>query len=317
MLIAALLAGLVLGAWATWTRASSRKRLLPLPTEWRLAARRVLSSEERRAYNQLRMAFPQCIVLPKLPLVRLCQPETPDQVQYWYELIGTAHVTFAVCNPSGHVLLAVDLEHSRSHSRRSTKIKESVLSACGIPRVHCAPEALPSLDELRALIPTAGGAATVQAAVPARKALAEVLSHTPAEPPSVDNSPRPVAALSASVPAPSPPPSAAASVTAASAAAAALAAAAASLNELEAEVMDSPTEQAEQPTVWRDSSVFLDPFFADEAPESTSSSDSPVDLTDWPPLMDLRHPARGDASDAPQEVSRTWQRAPARYAGSM
>lgn len=297
-LIATLLVGLALGAWAAWARTSPRKRLLPLPTEWRLVARRVLSSEERRAYNQLRVAFPQCIVLPKLPLVRLCQPDTPDQVQYWYELIGSAHVTFAVCNPSGHVLLVVDLEHNRSHSRRSTKIKESVLSACGIPRVHCAAEALPPLEELRALIPTtAGSAPTVLAAAPARTVPLDAISESPPEAPSVNDKPIPV------------------TLPAASATVAALAATTASLDELEAEVMSAP---AERPTVWRDSSVFLDPFFADDGSEPASDPESPADLTDWPPLMELRPSARGHATDdAPPEADRPWQRAPARYAGSL
>ena len=306
-LIAALLVGLAVGAWAAWARASSRKRLLPLPTEWRLVARRVLSSEERRAYNQLRLAFPQCIVLPKLPLVRLCQPDTPDQVQYWYELIGSAHVTFAVCNPNGHVLLVIDLEHSRSHSRRSTRIKDSVLSACGIPRVHCTAEALPSQDELRALIPTAGNVALATA----RAASASTHSQPPTVAPAVNEGPAPMVPVA---PATSPAPAAA------PAAVAALAAAAASLDELEAEVMSSPTEpseEPEQPKVWRDSSVFLDPFFADDGSELSAGQASPADLTDWPPLMESRHPARGDADEAPQEVDRSWPRAPARYAGSL
>lgn len=304
-LIAALLVGLVLGAWVVWALTSPRKRLPPLPTEWRLVARRVLSSEERRAYNQLRVAFPQCIVLPKLPLVRLCQPETPDQVQYWYELIGSAHVTFAVCNPNGHVLLVVDLEHSRSHSRRSTKIKESVLSACGIPRVNCAADDLPSMDELRALIPAAGSTTTVRVAAPISAATVEVVSQTPAKVVAVDEKLAP-ATLPAS--------------SASPATTAALAATVASLEELEAEMMASPTgetEEKERPAEWRDSSVFLDPFFADEGSEPAAGQETDRELTDWPPLIKLRPFARSDTTDDSLEAGSPWQRAPARYAGSL
>lgn len=152
MLIAALLVGAALGGLAVWRWVPPRRRLSPLPAEWTLAARRVLNANERHVYNQLRLAFPSHIVLPKLPLVRLCQPATPDQVKFWFELIGAAHVTFAVCNPNGHVVLVIDLDSTRNHSRRSTRIKESVLAACGIHRLHCAADDLPSIEDLRSLL---------------------------------------------------------------------------------------------------------------------------------------------------------------------
>jgi hypothetical protein len=174
MLIAALLVGAALGGLAVWRWAPPRRRLSPLPTEWTLAARRVLNANERHVYNQLRLAFPSHIVLPKLPLVRLCQPATPDQVKFWFELIGAAHVTFAVCNPNGHVVLVIDLDSTRNHSRRSTRIKESVLAACGIQRLHCAADDLPSIEDLRSLIK--GMSARMPAAASVSDAFGEVVS---------------------------------------------------------------------------------------------------------------------------------------------
>lgn len=141
-----------LGVWAGWAWLPPRKQLPPLPDVWALAERPVFSSSERRVYNQLRLAFPKYIVVPKLPLVRLCQPSTPDRAGHWYQLIGAIHVSFAVCNANGHVLLVIDLDNGRTHSRRSTQIKEAVLEACGIERVHCTAEALPTQSELRTLM---------------------------------------------------------------------------------------------------------------------------------------------------------------------
>src|SRR5262245_63306945 len=82
----------------------------PLPTEWALSARPVFSTDERRVYRQLREALPHHIVLSKLPLVRFCQPTDPQEVRFWYELLGAIHVTFAVCSANGRVLAAVDFD---------------------------------------------------------------------------------------------------------------------------------------------------------------------------------------------------------------
>lgn len=226
ILIAALLVGAALGGLAVWLGAGRRRRLAPLPREWALAARRVLDAGERRAYNQLRLAFPKHIVLPKLPLVRLCQPATPDQAQYWYELIGAAHVTFAVCNANGHVLLAIDLDNSRSHSRRSTRIKESVLAACGISRLHCTVDALPSLDALRALVPDSNVREPINVPVsaPSDHAISApvfVPADTPQQLPDV-------AAVQPVV------------------------------------LPDSPADDGSSPATWQDPNVFLDSFFTDD-----------------------------------------------------
>ncbi len=125
----------------------------PLPTDWALSARPVFSTEERRLYRQLREALPHHVVLSKLPLVRFCQPTRPEQVRYWYRLLGTGHVTFAVCSASGRVLAAVDLESERSASKRSQQIKQAVLQACRVRYLRCPPDALPSVPELQGLLP--------------------------------------------------------------------------------------------------------------------------------------------------------------------
>ena len=124
-----------------------------LPTEWALTARPVFSADERRVYRQLREALPHHIVLSKLPLVRFCQPTDPQDVRYWYELLGSINVTFAVCSANGRVLAAIDLDSERSGTRRSTQIKQSVLGACRVRYLRCPVDHLPSLPELQLLVP--------------------------------------------------------------------------------------------------------------------------------------------------------------------
>jgi Protein of unknown function (DUF2726) len=156
-ILASLSVLLLLAAIALWTWRSASARPKPLPTDWALSARPVFSSDERRIYRQLREALPHHIVLSKLPLVRFCQPNDPQQVRYWYELLGSAHVSFAVCSANGRVLAAIDLDTERGSSRRLLQIKQSVLAACRVRYLRCPAEHLPSIPELQLLVPHSVG----------------------------------------------------------------------------------------------------------------------------------------------------------------
>ncbi|HET9820464.1 MAG TPA: DUF2726 domain-containing protein [Burkholderiaceae bacterium] len=130
----------------------------PLPAEWSLSPRPVFSTDERRVYRQLREALPHHIVLSKLPLVRFCQPNDPNDVRYWYELLGSIHVTFAICSANGRVLAAIDLDTDRGNSRRVLQIKQSVLGACRVRYLRCPVDNLPSVAELQLLVPQSAAA---------------------------------------------------------------------------------------------------------------------------------------------------------------
>lgn len=138
---------------------------LPLPTEWSLSSRPVFSTDERRVYRLLREALPHHIVLSKLPLVRFSQPVDPGRVRYWYELLGSIHVSFAVCSANGRVLAAVDLDTDRGNSRRVLQIKQSVLGACRVRYLRCPVDHLPSVAELQLLVPQTGAAPRAPQAV--------------------------------------------------------------------------------------------------------------------------------------------------------
>ncbi len=131
----------------------------PLPVEWDLFPRPVFTADERRVYRQLREALPHHIVLAKLPLVRFCQPNDPKRVRYWYELLGSIHVTFAVCSANGRVLAAMDLSYDRGGPpSRSTRIKQSVLGACRVRYLRCPADHLPSIPELQLMVPQSSSA---------------------------------------------------------------------------------------------------------------------------------------------------------------
>jgi hypothetical protein len=157
--LAALSLALFAGAAVLWLLQQRKPHVQPLPTEWTLTSRPVFSTDERRVYRQLREALPHHIVLSKLPLVRFCQPTDPQEVRYWYDLLGSTHVTFAVCSANGRVLAAIDLEGERGSSRRTLQIKQAVLAACRVRYLRCPPDHLPSVPELQLLVPQSGASA--------------------------------------------------------------------------------------------------------------------------------------------------------------
>lgn len=166
IVLASALAGFALAALAGWWWLRRPRQPAPLPTEWALSSRPVFSADERRIYRLLREALPHHIILSKLPLVRFSQPIDPGQVRFWYDLLGSIHVTFAVCSANGRVLAAVDLDTDRGNSRRVLQIKQSVLGACRVRYLRCPVDQLPSVAELQLLVPQSGAAPRAPQAVP-------------------------------------------------------------------------------------------------------------------------------------------------------
>lgn len=189
----------------------------PLPKEWAVSARPVFNADERRVYRLLREALPHHVLLSKLPLVRLCQPNDAKDVHYWYDLLGAINVSFVICSPNGRVLAALDLDGERNPSQRNVQIKQSVLAACRIRYLHCTADNLPSVGELQLLVPFSNASTRGPQPAPAPSA------RTPAGPA------RPT------------------------------------------------SRRAEPSTLWQDSSVFQDSFFApDDRFDSLSGVDFPM-----------------------------------------
>jgi hypothetical protein len=176
-ILASLSLALLLAAGVAWALRGREAKQKPLPTQWTLTARPVFSAEERRVYRQLREALPHHIVLSKLPLVRFSQPTDPNEVRYWYEVLGAQHVSFAICSANGRVLAAIDLESERGTSRRSLQIKQQVLAACKVRYLRCTATRLPSVPELQLLVPQVGPSARGPHAAPAATGVTEARDH--------------------------------------------------------------------------------------------------------------------------------------------
>ncbi len=150
----------ILSAVALWLWQRRRPKTKALPNYWAINARPVFNTEERRAYRHLRDTLPHCVILSKLPLVRFTQSEDPTQVRYWFDMMGSNSVSFAVCSPNGRVLLALDLDGDRPPSSRSLQVKHAVLDACKVRYLRCAADQLPSVPELLLMVPPPAAGST-------------------------------------------------------------------------------------------------------------------------------------------------------------
>jgi hypothetical protein len=155
---------LLILVFGIWILERKTRKPIELPKEWTLTARPVFTTDERRGYRLLREALPHHVILSKLPLVRMCQPVDPNEVRYWFELLNSSHVTFAVCSANGRVLIAIDLDNERSgNTNRMVQIKRSVLNACRVHYLRYPSNQMPTAEELQSLA-ASGGAPVMQTA---------------------------------------------------------------------------------------------------------------------------------------------------------
>jgi len=159
--IAALTISALLLAWvwarrrATRPRGRSRKAEEALDTvqSWTPQAVRVLTLPERQAYDLMRRAMPNRLVLAQVPLARFISVPTRHSYSDWLTRVGRLTVDLLVCDKSSRVVAVVDMR-TPGQSERSIRRHErmaQVLQAAGIRVLQWNAEALPSPAEVRAL----------------------------------------------------------------------------------------------------------------------------------------------------------------------
>jgi hypothetical protein len=164
----------VAAAALAWVAVERRRRARPgrLPSDWAVGPRPVFNTDERRLRRRLAEAFPGQLVLTKLQLTRFCQPDHAHQLRYWYDLLSPLYVSFAISSESGRVLAVVDIDDTpegaapSSKRRRALRIKQAVFEACRIRYARCPAGQLPTVAELRTLLPDSQSAAGAPAPAP-------------------------------------------------------------------------------------------------------------------------------------------------------
>jgi hypothetical protein len=138
-----------------WRSGSDTRNTKELPNEWPLVPRSLFTLPERELNYRLRAALPDHVVLAKVALVRFCQPQQRKEMDYWFNLLGPLHVSFVVCSEAGRVLAALDIERADGTlSRRAATIKQAVLATCRVRYLKCSEDQLPTVADLRLLVPS-------------------------------------------------------------------------------------------------------------------------------------------------------------------
>ncbi len=149
-----LVAGTLLGAglYAWWLR--TRRVPDPLvPDKWPLAARSLLTSEERAGLKWLAATFHDHMVMVKVPVLRFTVPTDKKQegtAQRWQELLNGVYCTYTVCTPQGKVIGCVDLPGKRGLPQATRALKEKLLSDCGLAYTVVLVTDLPKSTAMRA-----------------------------------------------------------------------------------------------------------------------------------------------------------------------
>ncbi len=121
---------------------------------WQPEAARVMTGAERKAFEVLRQAVPQHMVLAQVPLSRFIRVPQNKSYTQWLQRVGAASADLLVCDPNSRVLAVVDIRHARESERARARHERMtrVLKAAGIRVMKWNAESLPTPSEVRTLL---------------------------------------------------------------------------------------------------------------------------------------------------------------------
>ena len=151
---AVLIVGALLGAGLTTWWLRTQPAVEPrVPDKWPLAARSLLTSEERDVLQWLNATFHDHIVLIKVSVLRFTAPTHKgkgDEAYRWQALLNGVYCTYTVCTPEGQVIGCIDLPGKRGLSQARRELKEQLLSDCGVAYTVVLAAELPKKTAMRA-----------------------------------------------------------------------------------------------------------------------------------------------------------------------
>jgi hypothetical protein len=137
-------------------RAGRREQREPLDTivGWPPEAARVLTINERQAYDLLRRAMPGYLVLGQVPLSRFIRVPARHSYNEWLQRVGSLSADLLLCDAGSRVLAVVDIraEDESERSRRRHDRMAKVMRKAGIHVITWREGALPSPSEVRTMM---------------------------------------------------------------------------------------------------------------------------------------------------------------------
>src|SRR5690606_28717295 len=108
-------------------------------TSWEPTATRVLSTPEREAYQTLRRALPEHMILGQVALSRFIKVPTRNSYVEWMRRVGSLSADLLVCDANAQVVAVVEIRQPAGREKERTQRRQArmdrVLEAAGIP-VH-------------------------------------------------------------------------------------------------------------------------------------------------------------------------------------
>jgi hypothetical protein len=131
---------------------------------WPPEAARVLTIDERQAYDLLRRAYPNHLVLAQVPLSRFVRVPLRRSYTEWLQRVGSLSADLLLCDAGSSVIAVIDIRGATEseRARRRHERMSRVLRQAGVQVLTWREGELPSVQEARtqlAPILERGGAA--------------------------------------------------------------------------------------------------------------------------------------------------------------
>jgi Protein of unknown function (DUF2726) len=118
---------------------------------WQPRTIRPLTQVELAMLGKIKMAVPECMVLPQVSLSRFLKVKSSLPYGPWFRHVGRRCVDFLICSPKGDVLGVVELIDSKKANAapsHGSQAKERTLTLAAIPVWHVDPESTDGLHQL-------------------------------------------------------------------------------------------------------------------------------------------------------------------------
>jgi hypothetical protein len=130
----------------------TRNDALDTVADWPPQAARVMTTPERKAFETVRRALPQQVVLSQVPLSRFLRVPTRHSYSQWVSRVGCLNADLVVCDQGSHVLAVIDVRPAQQSARARQRHERMtrVLRAAHINVLTWSEASLPTVAEVRA-----------------------------------------------------------------------------------------------------------------------------------------------------------------------
>ena len=121
---------------------------------WPPEAARVLTIDERQAYDLLHRAFPAHLVLAQVPLSRFVRVPLRRSYSEWLQRVGTLSADLLLCDAGSRVIAVIDIRSAAEseRSRRRHERMSRVLRQAGVHVLTWREGELPTMQDARTML---------------------------------------------------------------------------------------------------------------------------------------------------------------------